>query len=179
MPRENSSGSICRPPIDVGIKFQILNTVYEPLRNPAPSASPACSFQESTRPAQVLLACGWVGTKLFPASPTPPLQPVSISFTTSLKVISSGKTSLTTKHLSFFFVFITYPSVGINNYCVSLPITDEKFKLRKVFFPSSQQKSKEGGEQTRDLRSIYPRIKRNISRVQLILCNDFLFVILG
>jgi len=46
-----------------------------------------------------------------------------------------------------------------------LPITDEKFKLRKVFFPSSQQKSKEGGEQTRDLRSIYPRIKRNISSV--------------
>lgn len=27
---ENSSGSMCRPLIDVGIKFQILNTVYEP-----------------------------------------------------------------------------------------------------------------------------------------------------
>ena len=72
MPGENSSGSMCRPLIDVGIKFQILNTVYEPLRNPAPSASPACSFQASTRPTLVLLACGWVGTKLFPASPTPP-----------------------------------------------------------------------------------------------------------
>lgn len=36
MPQGSSSGSVCSSPIDVGVKSQILNIVYEPLSNLAP-----------------------------------------------------------------------------------------------------------------------------------------------
>ena len=47
-----------------------------------------------------------------------------------------------------------------------------KVRLREIFIPLFQLKSKEGREEIGTLKSVYPRLNKE-KHFQLILCNEF------
>lgn len=126
---EDSSGRICRSPIDVGRKSKILNVAGKPLCDLAPFASPVSS--PCSRGPLWFPQPGDGDTALLPASPTP--------FRSHLlrdSIIGHQASFPFPSYLSLIAV------VEFVLYYVSLPVAGEKNEAQRGFFPSLTVKDK-------------------------------------
>lgn len=117
--QEGSSGSVYRSPVDVRMKFQILNVAHKLLHDLTPPASPVLSPlpPPCLQTHLVSLSLGRGGV---PSCLLLPHTVHSQFLPAYLNVTSSGKPFLTTKHLFLFLCVYPYPMVEFVIYYYSV-----------------------------------------------------------